>query len=64
MVEPPLMVSVREAARTLGVGRDAAYRLVREKRLRAVRIGRRIYVPRAELVALIERETAAVEGEA
>jgi excisionase family DNA binding protein len=47
---------VREAARTLGIGRDSAYSLVRSGRLRAVRIGRRLLVPKQELAAFIERE--------
>jgi len=56
MTEPPLLVGVREAARVLGLGRDTAYQLVREGRLRAVRVGRRVLVPRAELEAFIARE--------
>lgn len=51
-----LLLSVREAARALGLGRDATYRLVREGRLRSIRVGRRLFVPRSELGAFIERE--------
>jgi excisionase family DNA binding protein len=57
----PLLVGVREAAQVLGIGRDTTYALVREGRLRAVRVGRRgrrVLVPRAELAAFIAREAA------
>lgn len=50
------MVSVREAAQLLGVGRDSTYQMVREGRLRAVRVGRKVLVPRSELAAFVERE--------
>jgi excisionase family DNA binding protein len=53
----PLLLSVREAARALGIGRDTAYELVKEGRLRAVRIGRRLLVPQAELSGFVERES-------
>jgi excisionase family DNA binding protein len=53
----PLLVSVRRAAPKIGVGRDTAYQLVREGRLRSVRIGRRILIPVAECAAFVERES-------
>jgi len=56
--EPPLLVNVREASRALGCGRDTCYRLVRERRLRAVRVNRRILIPRAELEAFVAREVS------
>jgi excisionase family DNA binding protein len=57
MSAEPLLVSVRVAAQLLGVGRDTAYELVREGRLRAVHVtGRRLLVPRAERAAFVERE--------
>lgn len=52
----PLLLGVRDAARRLGIGRDVCYQLVREGRLRAVRVGRRILIPRAELERFVERE--------
>lgn len=58
----PLLLGVREAARRLGLGRDAAYSLVREGRLRSVRVGRRVLIPRVELEAFLAREMAR-EGE-
>jgi excisionase family DNA binding protein len=56
-VSEPLLVSVREAARRLGIGRDTAYALVREGRLRSISVaGRKRLVPVAELQAFVERE--------
>lgn len=52
----PLLLSVLQAAERLNVGRDACWRLVHEGRLRTVRIGRRYYVPPAELERFIVRE--------
>jgi excisionase family DNA binding protein len=52
----PLLAGVRDAARELGIGRDTAYQLVRDGRLRAVRVGRRLLIPRTELEAFVERE--------
>lgn len=51
----PLLISVRDAARELGLGRDATYALVRAGRIRCVRVGRRLLVPRSELSKFIER---------
>jgi excisionase family DNA binding protein len=51
-----LAVSVREAGRTLSIGRDTTYQLIREGRLKAVRIGRRLLIPRSELEAFLQRE--------
>jgi excisionase family DNA binding protein len=48
-MEQTLLLSVRDAARLLGMGRDATYGLIREGRLPAVHIGRRVLVPRAAL---------------
>jgi excisionase family DNA binding protein len=54
----PLLVGVKEAGRRLGLGRDAAYALVREGRLRSVAVGRKRLVPVTELAAFVERESA------
>lgn len=52
----PLLLSPTEAARELGIGRDKTYTLIREGRLKAIRFGRVLKVPRAELNAFIEQE--------
>jgi excisionase family DNA binding protein len=55
-VTEPLLISIREASRRLGLGRDATYEAARVGRLRVLRVGRRLYVPEAELAAFVERE--------
>jgi excisionase family DNA binding protein len=55
-VSEPLLISVREAAARLGIGRDTCYALVAEGRLRSLRLGRRRLVPVVELAAFTERE--------
>jgi excisionase family DNA binding protein len=57
-VSGSLLLSVRDAARHLGIGRDSAYELVRTGRLRSVEIGRRRLVPVAELEAFVGREAS------
>jgi excisionase family DNA binding protein len=52
----PLLVSVREAARRLGIGRDACYALVKEGRLGHLKVGRRVRVPVAALERFIDSE--------
>jgi excisionase family DNA binding protein len=56
-----LLLGVRDAARQLGIGRDTAYALARQGRLRSVRIGNRILIPRDELAAFVDREAARPE---
>jgi excisionase family DNA binding protein len=60
-VDEPLLLPVRDAARRLGLGRDATYAAIRERRLRALRVGRRLLVPAAELEAFVERELERAE---
>jgi excisionase family DNA binding protein len=61
-VTEPLLLGVRDAARELGIGRDSAYQLIREGRLRAVHISRRVLIPRSELAAFVERESSIKEA--
>lgn len=53
----PMLLSVQASARELGIGRDTAYQLVRNGRLRSVTVGRRRLIPRTELAAFVERES-------
>lgn len=46
-------ISVTEAARRLGIGRDLAYQAAGRGELPTVRIGRRILVPVAALEAML-----------
>ena len=51
-----LTLTVDEAAAMLGISRGLAYELVRQGRLPSVRLGRRILVPRAALVAFLDQQ--------
>lgn len=55
LLELPVSVDVPTAGRALGIGRDASYDLVRrgEFPCRVVRAGRRVVVPRAELLRVL-----------
>jgi excisionase family DNA binding protein len=48
-----LVYTVGEAAALLGLGRSTAYDLVARGELRAVRLGRRLFVPRPVLAELL-----------
>ena len=49
-----LLLSVREMAEVLGIGRDAAYRAANAGEIPTIRIGRRLYVPRTALLRWID----------
>ncbi len=51
-----LLLTVREAAALMRVGRDTAYALVAEGRIPSIRLGRQIRIPRGALVTHLERE--------
>ena len=55
--DPPVMLTVAEMARRLGIGRNTAYELVRAGRIPHVRFGRVIKVPAAALDEWVRRET-------
>jgi len=44
----------REAARILGTGKGAVYEAIHSGKVRAVRVGRRLYVPASEIAKLLE----------
>lgn len=48
--ELPLMLSVSQVAKALGVSRTSAYDLVKEKDFPSITIGSRIVVPKEELI--------------
>ncbi len=50
----PLVLSVGEAARLLGISRAHAYELVARGELAHIRLGRRVVVPRRTIEQLIE----------
>ena len=49
----PLVISVEDAARMLGISRGLAYEAARTGAIPALRIGRRLLVPRARLLELV-----------
>lgn len=52
-IEERLTCTVPEAARLLGIGRDAAYRAATTGTLPTLRLGRRLVVPVPKLLALL-----------
>lgn len=51
----PLLLTVREMASVLRIGRNSAYQLVSDGRIRTIRIGHGIRIPRAALIQFIEQ---------
>jgi excisionase family DNA binding protein len=50
----PLVLTVDEVAEVLRISRGSAYESVRRGDIRSVRIGRRLLVPRAALLRLLD----------
>ncbi len=46
----PLVLSVPELAKVLGIGRNAAYSLVNSGEIRSIRIGKNIRIPQSALM--------------
>ena len=55
----PLLLSVVQAARLLGVSRNLCYEQISEGRIPHVRLGRRVLISRVALEAWIARESGA-----
>ena len=53
----PLTLTVDETAKVLRIGRNNAYNLVRSKKLRSIRIGRKIRIPREALQEYLNSST-------
>ena len=53
----PLMLSVPEVAKVLGISRAGAYELVHTDSFPKLRIGNRIVVPRDKFIAWIDAQT-------
>ena len=52
--EFPDILTIPQVAQTLGIGRKAAYALVNENKLGAIRVGRSIKVPKFSLEEFIK----------
>lgn len=46
----PLVLSVHDLARVLGIGKNTAYDLVRSGRIKSIRIGHRIRITKSALL--------------
>ena len=57
----PLMLSVPEVGKVLGISRAGAYELVRSDSFPKIRIGNRIVVPRDKFIAWIDAQTEVSE---
>ena len=49
----PATLRVEELMPILGIGRNIAYELVRSGRLRSIRVGRQIRIPKAEVLRFL-----------
>lgn len=58
LADAPDVLTVNEAATLLRVGRNAAYELVRSRRLYGAHIGHSIRIPKSALVAFLEGESS------
>ena len=56
--ETPLLISVPEAARLLGVGTTFGWTMVRRGEIPTVKLGRRVLVPRAAVEQLVVADHA------
>jgi excisionase family DNA binding protein len=54
MEEHRLAYSKEEAARQLGVSRDSVTRAIAKGKIKIIRFGRRVLIPKAELERLLE----------
>lgn len=50
----PLTLSGRELMPILSIGRNTAYELVHSGQIRSVRIGRRVCIPKAEVLRVLK----------
>ena len=51
----PMTLRVEELMPILGIGRNTAYELIRSGRIRSVRIGRQIRIPREALLEFLRK---------
>lgn len=54
--ELPLMLSVSQMAKVLGISRTSAYELVKEKDFPSITIGSRIVIPKEEFILWIQNQ--------
>ena len=59
-----LLLTVKEAAKLMQIGRDMTYALVAENKIPNIRLGRHIRIPRASLIAHLQAEAEKLHGQA
>ena len=52
----PLTLRVEDLMPILGIDRNTAYELVRSGQIKSLRIGRKIRIPKAEVLAFLNRD--------
>ena len=53
----PVTLRVEDLMPILGLGRNTAYELVRSGKLRSIRVGRQIRIPKAEVLRFLNTHT-------
>lgn len=59
----PMLLTIPEAARMIGLGRSKTYELVTRGELRVVRIGRAVRLPRTAVENWVAEQVAAATGD-
>ena len=54
--ELPLTLRVEDLMPILGIGRNTAYELVRSGKIKGIRIGKQIRIPKAEVQSFLSKE--------
>ena len=52
----PLVLAVSDLARLLGIGMNSAYNLVRSGRVRSIRVGHQIRIPKSAVLDFLDRD--------
>lgn len=53
----PLTLRVEDLMPILDIGRNTAYELVHSRQIKSIRIGRKIRIPKAEVLAFLDRSS-------
>ena len=60
---PPLLVSINEAARIVGLGRSKFYTIIKQNELRLIKVGARSLVAMSDLQRFVEEKIEASKSE-
>lgn len=53
----PLTLRVEDLMPILGIGRNTAYELIRSGKIRSIRIGKKIRIPKAAILEFLNRDS-------